>query len=1124
MPADPTRAREVFRTALELPPDRRPAFLTETCGPDAELRAEVERLLAAPGPEVPSHLPATGAHEVIGATGTLREPLPGVVMTGAFTPDPPTAAPRGTPPAGAAAGRQPLAGRYTLVELLGEGGMGSVYRADQTEPVRRQVAVKLIRTGMDSKAVLARFEAERQALALMDHPNIARVYDGGAAADGRPFFVMELVDGIPITDYCDRKRLPVRARLELFVAVCQAVQHAHQKGIIHRDLKPSNILVAEVDGRPTPKVIDFGVAKATEQPLTDQSLADTGAIVGTPAYMSPEQADPSSMDIDTRTDVYALGVILYELLVGSPPIDAKQFRRGAFLEMLRMVREVDPPRPSTKLSTAEARPNIAANRDTEPAQLAKLLRSELDWIVMKAIEKDRTRRYETANGFARDIQRYLADEVVEARPPSAGYRLRKFVRRYRVAVTAVTAVAAALLIGIVGFAWQAKIARDQRDRAVYAEGQTQKRADELQKVSDYQAKMLQQIDPTEAGARLMADLRARHGAALEKNKVPEAEKLVRTAAFERELHAVNATDAAVALLDRAVLAPSVRAIDAQFADQPLVDASLRTTLAVVYHTLGRTEEALALYQRAYELRSAALGEDHRDTLTSRYGIGKARGELQQLAEAEGTVRATLEGYRRVLGEDHPETLTTQSLLATQLYFQGKYDECEAVARDVLERRRRVQGPDHADTLDAMGDVGRYLMSRGKYADAVTILRDVVEAKRRVASPSLAATLANLGVALNRQKEYAAAEPVLREALERRRRNLGEDHPETVAAINNLAAVLMEMGKLVEAEPLARESLEKCRRVHGNEHAKTLAAMNVMGQVLFRQNKFAATEPYYREALATGRRVLGEEHPDTIVWIYNLGFLMQRLGRIAEAETYYREAVEKNRRQLGGTHPYTLVMSRNLADLLRQQDKPGEAEVYYRQALEHVRRAEGEDHPEMLSLIGLLGSVLRDQGKLDEAETYFQQSLEKCRRLHGEGHPNTLTAILRMASLRVAQGRYAEAVALLTPIDGTVGKAIPGMTGVLRQASLLGLLGKARGALAKQSAEFAVAEANLLEAHATFAKLRGERDKETREWAQGLVDFYTARDKAEPGKGYDATAAAWKAKLPPETAPPPREKK
>ncbi len=366
MPTDPNRVRDVFLSAVELPPEQRPGFLAEACGGDADLRAEVDRLLAAnadpdsilepaspmsadatdasapghlatadrPGttsatdasdPDAPSPTGlATSTHVPLGSTGTFARP----------DPDATTAATSGAPtprtarvPTGEAIGTV-IAGRYTLVELIGEGGMGSVYLASQTEPVKRMVALKLIKTGMDSRGVLARFDAERQALALMDHPNIARIYDGGLTPAGQPFFVMELVQGVPLTEYCDRQRLSVNARLELFVAVCQAVQHAHQKGIIHRDLKPGNVLVTEVDGRPTPKVIDFGVAKATEQKLTDLSLADTGAIVGTPAYMSPEQADPSSMDIDTRTDVYALGVILYELLTGSPPIDAKQFKRG----------------------------------------------------------------------------------------------------------------------------------------------------------------------------------------------------------------------------------------------------------------------------------------------------------------------------------------------------------------------------------------------------------------------------------------------------------------------------------------------------------------------------------------------------------------------------------------------------------------------------------------------------------------------------------------------------------------------------------------------------------------------------------------------------------------------------
>ncbi len=500
----------LFTEALErTDPADRAAYLERACGGDADLRRRVEVLLAAHAGAGRFLEPdATGTVAPDGATADL----PAVLETGASQPDRDTstyahADPDATGVMGSPAHRpctdgrpsdgvigSVVGGRYTLVGVIGEGGMGSVYLAEQTEPVKRQVALKLIKTGMDSRAVLARFDAERQALAVMDHPNIARIYDGGVTDRGQPFFVMELVRGVPITEYCDRQRLLVGSRLQLFVQVCQAIQHAHQKGIIHRDLKPGNVLVTEVDGRPTPKVIDFGVAKATEQKLTDLSFSDVGAIVGTPAYMSPEQADPSSMDIDTRTDVYALGVILYELLTGSPPIDASQFRRGAILEMLRMVREVEPPRPSTKLSTADDLPNIAANRGIEPAKLAKLLQGELDWVVLKALEKDRTRRYDTANAFARDIQRYLADEVVEARPPSRGYRLKKFVKRNKVQVFAAGLVVVALVGGIAGTTWGYFRAEDRRQEADRA------RADESQRVTERDAALRDVVQEKNATA------------------------------------------------------------------------------------------------------------------------------------------------------------------------------------------------------------------------------------------------------------------------------------------------------------------------------------------------------------------------------------------------------------------------------------------------------------------------------------------------------------------------------------------------------------------------------------------------------------------------------------------------
>ena len=431
--------REIFVAAFQqTDPVERGRYLDDACGADEELRRRVENLLSV----------------AAGAGSFLESPAANLDATIDQLP---------------AESLRTQIGPYKLVELLGEGGMGAVYLAQQTEPVKRLVALKVIKAGMDSKQVLARFEAERQALALMDHPNIAKVLDAGfvgvpASAgasedrlkpglqrEGPPYFVMELVKGVPITKFCDGRKLTPRERLELFLPVCHAIQHAHQKGIIHRDIKPNNVLVALYDGKPVPKVIDFGVAKAAGQALTDRTLVTGfGAILGTPEYMSPEQAEINQLDIDTRSDIYSLGVLLYELLAGSPPFSKSDLEKAGMLEMLRVIREKEPSKPSTKLSSSDALPTLSANRGTEPAKLTKLVRGELDWIVMKALEKDRNRRYETANGFAADIQRYLADESVQACPPSAVYRLRKFVRRNKVPVLAAVLVLLVLVAGVVG--------------------------------------------------------------------------------------------------------------------------------------------------------------------------------------------------------------------------------------------------------------------------------------------------------------------------------------------------------------------------------------------------------------------------------------------------------------------------------------------------------------------------------------------------------------------------------------------------------------------------------------------------------------------------------------------------
>ncbi len=455
MSTPPVDVKSIFEKALECSdPSARAAYLNAACGENATLRAQVEGLLVAleragaflnreSEPD-----PATGA---FGPVEPVSPHIPADGVTGTFASAPPATSETGSYVAREISLGVVIDGKYKLIEEIGEGGMGTVFLAQQTEPVKRLVAVKVIKPGMDSKAVLARFEAERQALAMMDHPNIARVLDAGATEDGRPFFVMELVKGVPITKFCDDRKLTPQQRLELFVPVCQAIQHAHQKGVIHRDIKPNNVLVALYDDRPVPKVIDFGVAKATGSQLTDHTLVTGfGAVVGTPEYMSPEQASFNQMDVDTRSDVYALGILLYELLAGWPPFSRKELEKVGLLEIFRVIREQEPLRPSNKLSTASGLPTLAANRGTEPRRLTALVRGELDWIVMKALEKDRGRRYETANGFAADVQRYLAGEAVQAVPPSGWYRLRKMYRRNRGLVLAAGLVLFVLVGGVIG--------------------------------------------------------------------------------------------------------------------------------------------------------------------------------------------------------------------------------------------------------------------------------------------------------------------------------------------------------------------------------------------------------------------------------------------------------------------------------------------------------------------------------------------------------------------------------------------------------------------------------------------------------------------------------------------------
>jgi serine/threonine protein kinase len=729
-------------------------------------------------------------------------------------------------------------GPFRILQQIGEGGFGSVFEAEQEHPVKRRVALKIIKLGMDTREVITRFEAERQALALMDHPNIARVLDAGATMSGRPYFVMELVRGEPISAYCIRHGLSIAQRLQLFDQVCAAVQHAHTKGIIHRDLKPNNVLVSTQDDEPFAKVIDFGIAKATSGRLTDKTMyTEANLMMGTPLYMSPEQAEGSA-DIDTRTDIYALGVILYELLTDTTPINSDTLRTAGYAEVQRIIREVEPPRPSVRLlKSFTTKIGLAAKNKVEPRKLAGMLRGELDWIVMKAIEKDRARRYETANALATDLRRYLSGEAVLAAPPGATYRLQKFVRRHKATVAAGAMVTTALVVGIVGFAWQARIAKA--------------RADELEQVSKFQEAMLGQVDPTKAGELLSSDVQAKFAAALVRQGMPEPERAAQIAAFGNLWKLVNTTDTARDLIDRTILKPAVLGIDKQFKNQPLVDASLRQVLAKRYADMGLLEEALPLQRRALDTRRRLLGADAVDTLVSLQDMGILIMSMGKLAESESYMRETLVRMRRVLGEDNPRTLDVLSNLSLLLAEENKLREAEPYAREALATRRRVLGDDASDTLES---------------------------------------ILNVGVLLQEENKLSEAEPFMRDASERMRRVHGENDPTALLALGNLGDLLEDEGKLAEAEPIDRDFLARIRRVLGEDNQTTLLGVNLLGGLLEKRGKhdeaatlLAPSEPAERKAFISDNAYrIGE-------FLLPLGKARSALGDYANAQANLLEA-------------------------------------------------------------------------------------------------------------------------------------------------------------------------------------------------------------------------------------------
>ena len=732
--------------------EERDAYLSAACGSDADLRRQVETLLHA-HEQVGDFLQPTvvvAEHKVIGER-------PGTVI-----------------------------GRYKLLQKIGEGGFGVVYMAEQVEPVQRKVALKIIKAGMDSKEVIARFEAERQALALMDHPGIANILDGGATEAGRPYFVMELVNGIPITDYCDWKKLPTAERLQLFMKVCHAVQHAHQKGIIHRDLKPSNVLVTLHDGEPVPKVIDFGVVKALGQKLTQKTLF-TGFqhLVGTPAYMSPEQAELSGLDIDTRSDIYSLGVLLYELLTGMTPFDKETLAKAAFDEMRRMIRETEPPKPSTRLNTLsqDALGAVAAKRQAEPAKLNRLVRGDLDWIVMKCLEKDRKRRYETANNVAVDLEHHLKHEPVSAAAPSPVYVAQKFIRRHKAGLAMAGALVLLLAGGVVVSTWQAVRAT----RAESKEKLQRARAESERNRAEQQ--------------RAVAEVN-------EKKAMTEAARSAQVAQFMKNM--LKGVGPSVALgrditMLREILDQTAGRIGKDLNEQPDVESDMRSTIGQVYFALARYTDAEAMHREALRLRRKLPGNDSLDLAQSLYDLGLALAKQGRAEEAITVHSEALAIRRKLLGNEHPDMARSLSRLGQALSTNRKFDEAERTLREAVTMQRKLN--EHLDLAESLTILANTLNWMRKTNEAETAAREAVAIGRTLGGnecPEVAGALQVLGNVLLGQSRASEAEAPYREALEMRRKLLGIEHPLVGQSVGNLAACLKQEGKLAELISVCRK--------------------------------------------------------------------------------------------------------------------------------------------------------------------------------------------------------------------------------------------------------------------------------------------------------------------------------
>jgi len=1106
-------ADALFHELLDVPESERDAALAARCAGDEQLRTIVRCLLEADSSSM---------------AGFLTRPLA-----------PP---PRETPPAPPEA-----IGGYLIVREIGRGAMGVVYEARQQSPARA-VALKVLHTPFPTRESLRRFRHEAEILGFLQHPGIAQVYEAGvadlASAAGvqqTPFLVMEQVRGNPLSAHAQKRGLGVPQRLELFARICDAVQHAHQKGVIHRDLKPGNILVDETG---QPKVLDFGVARVAGPDAETVSLQTAaGQLIGTLPYMSPEQVAGDPRRIDTRSDVYALGVILYELLAGRPPLDL-----------------------SGQPIAAAAR--IILERAPAPlGSIHRACRGDIETLVGKALEKDPARRYGSAQELAADVRRCLGREPISARPPSAAYLLRKFAQRNRGLVSGVAVAFIALVLGVIGTSVglaraglrgaELELARkeqeQQRKLADEQRALAEQRAEETGRVAAFQAEMLSGVDVEAMGRGLKQRFREQVGAALQREWVGEfpdrrprtaEEVAAELAAYEQRAFGAHGVDVARQVMEEFVLRPAAAALEERFTDQPLVQAQLHRAIGETYHTLGLYAAAEPHLRAALALRERALDRGRPDVSASMNSLARLLTARGDYGEAESLHREALSLRRELLGKEHLDVAVSVNNLAYVLKRKGDYAAAEPRFREALALARQLGGAAHPLALRVLNNLADLLRRRGAYDEAEALHREALALRRKHLGDEhgdVASSLNNLALLLREQGRHAEAGPLYREALAIRQKRLGAEHPDVAVEMDNLAILLGTQGDLAAAEPLVRAALEIRRRALGDQHVQVAGSLNSLASLLKAKGAYSAAEPLFREALALRRRLLGAEHPAVATSLNNLAQLLQATGDYAAAEPLCREALEMRIKLHGGEHPWIANSMNNLAALLHDMGDRAAAEPLYREALAMYRRTLGEDHAHVANAMSNLAKLLADRGDDGSAAPLYDEALALWRRLGADRQPPFARCLSNLGELLHAAGDYAAAEArygeALNLARSLLGDEHPDVADTLHNLGALMCEMPApdfaaaeahfRAALAIRESKLppthpktvatAVALARTLATRGEFAAAEAlllatcERSRETGV-ARDLAELYDAWHAAEPDGGYELKAAEWRAAL------------